>query len=48
MDTEEIWDKGVEISIGYTGSVGAILWSKISKDCSKLVLGLCRSFCDLD
>jgi hypothetical protein len=44
MDAEEIRDEGVEISIGFAGSVGTILWSEIKEDHAKVVLGLHRPF----
>jgi hypothetical protein len=37
MDKEEVFDKTLEVAIGYAGSVGASLWSEIKEDRAKVV-----------
>jgi hypothetical protein len=36
MDKEEVFDKTLEVAIGYTGSIGTSLWSKIKEDRAKV------------
>jgi hypothetical protein len=36
MDREEVRDNILEVSIGYTGSIGTSLWSLIREDCDKV------------
>jgi hypothetical protein len=37
MDKEEVFDKTLEVTISYTGSVGTNLWSEIKEDRAKVV-----------
>jgi hypothetical protein len=39
MDKEEEFDKTLEVAIGYAGSVGTSLWSKIQEDRHKVCPG---------
>ena len=39
MNREEVFDKTLEVAIGYTGSVGTSLWSEIKEDRAKVCLG---------
>jgi hypothetical protein len=36
MDTEEICDESIEVSIWYAGSMGTALWAKICNDHTKV------------
>jgi hypothetical protein len=38
-DKEEIFDKTLEVAVGYTGSVGTALWSEIRADRDKVCPG---------
>jgi hypothetical protein len=39
MDKEEVFDETLEVAMGYAGSVGTALWSKIKEDCAKVCPG---------
>jgi hypothetical protein len=39
MDREEVFDETLEVAIGYAGSVGTSLWSKIEEDRDKVCPG---------
>jgi hypothetical protein len=36
MDSEEVQDDMVEVAVGYAGSIGTSLWSKIKDDRMKV------------
>jgi hypothetical protein len=36
MDREEVFDKTLEVAVGYAGSVGTSLWSEIWEDRDKV------------
>jgi hypothetical protein len=37
MDKEEVFNKTLKVAIGYAGSIGTSLWSKIKEDRTKVV-----------
>jgi hypothetical protein len=39
MDKEEVFDKTLEVAVGYAGSVGTSLWSEIMEDRGKVCPG---------
>jgi hypothetical protein len=39
MDKEEVMDETLEVAIGYAGSMGTSLWSKIVEDRNKVCPG---------
>jgi hypothetical protein len=39
MDKEEVFDETLEVAVGYAGSVGTALWSKIREDQDKVCPG---------
>jgi hypothetical protein len=39
MDKEEVFDKTLEVAVGYAGSVGTALWSEIGEDRAKVCPG---------
>jgi hypothetical protein len=39
MDKEEVFDEMLEVAVGYAGSVGTALWSKIREDRDKVCPG---------
>jgi hypothetical protein len=39
MDKEEVFDEALEVAVGYAGSVGTALWSKIKEDRAKVCPG---------
>ena len=39
MDREEVFDEMLEVAVGYAGSIGTSLWSKIKEDCAKVCPG---------
>jgi hypothetical protein len=39
MDKEEVFDETLEVAVGYAGSVGTSLWSKIMEDRHKVCPG---------
>jgi hypothetical protein len=39
MDKEEVFDKMLEVAVGYAGSVGTALWSEIREDWDKVCPG---------
>jgi hypothetical protein len=42
MDKEEVFDKTLEVAIGYAGSMGTSLWSEIKEDRAKVGPGYCQ------
>jgi hypothetical protein len=39
MDREEVFDETLEVAVGYAGSMGTALWSKIREDRDKVCPG---------
>jgi hypothetical protein len=39
MDKEEVFNKTLEVAVGYAGSVGTSLWSEIKEDHAKVCPG---------